>query len=179
MRDQRPRYVLLLLSSLKISNISKATAQGIVAQARVLGGSFGIAASTAILGVFESRELVGIVAPSQLAALNFASLDATQAHAVRVAYAHAFNHTLRVCTILSGISILAALLAWQKNPPTLAERTEMQVKVETERQTKIAMAKMRAAGMMGPPGMGGMGGPPPQPPVEKKRDELEEGSNSS
>jgi hypothetical protein len=133
------------------SNIFLATAQGMVAQARVLGGSFGIAASTAILGLFESRELADIISPSQLSALNFGSLNTAQAQSVRQTYAHAFNHTLRVCTIMSGISILCALLAWQKNPPTLAERTEQQLKVEIERQKQIAMAKMRSM----PDGQGG------------------------
>jgi hypothetical protein len=153
-----------------------ATAQGIVAQARVLGGSFGIAASTAILGVFESRELFGIVPSSQLAALNFSSLDEFQAAAVRTSYAHAFNHTLRISTILSAISILAALLAYQKNPPTLAERTEQQLKVEIERQTAIAIERMRVAGT-GPPRMGTLASPLAE--IHVKRDELEEGSNAS
>ena len=119
--------------------ISLATAQGIVAQARVLGGSFGIAASTAILGVIESRELLGNLSPTQLASLDLSGLSVTQADAVRKAYAHAFNHTFRVATILSGISIVLALLSYQKNPPTLAERTQQQVAVETARQ----MAKRR------------------------------------
>jgi uncharacterized protein (DUF1501 family) len=114
--------------------ISLATAQGIVAQARVLGGSFGIAASTAILGVIKERELREILSPAQLATLDLSILSTTQAHAVRQAYAHAFNHTLRICTILSGISIMFAVLSYQKNPPTLTERTKQQIAVETARQ---------------------------------------------
>jgi len=128
--------------------ISHSTAQGIVAQARVLGGSFGIAASTAILRVIEARELRSVLSPSQLAALDLSTLNTAQSHAVRQAYAHAFNHTLRISTVLSGISILFALLSYQKNPPTLAERSQQQVAAETARQIAI---RRRALGTSVPP----------------------------
>jgi hypothetical protein len=111
-----------------------------------LGGSFGIAASTAILGVIEGRDLRDIISPSQLTALNISSLDATKDQAVRQAYAHAFNHSLRISTIISGSSIIFALLSYQKRPMTLAERTEQQIAFETTRQ----IAKHRSlAGAMG------------------------------
>ncbi|KUJ13197.1 MFS multidrug transporter-like protein [Mollisia scopiformis] len=140
-----------ILAAIQCELKDHATAQGIVAQARVLGGSFGIAASTAILGVIKGRELFGIVSPAQLVALNFSTLDSTQAHAVRLAYAHAFRHTLRVSTILSGISIVFAFSSFQKEPPTLAERAEQQIQFETARQ----MAKHRQRGLQAAPKIAG------------------------
>jgi MFS family permease len=140
-----------ILAAIQCEIKDHATAQGIVAQARVLGGSFGIAASTAIIGVIEDQQLGGIVSPAQLAALNLSTLDFAQAQAVRHAYAQAFNHILRVCTIVSGISIVFACLSFQKNPPTLTERTEQQIAVETARQTAKARAKAMAMAMAGRP----------------------------
>ena len=73
-------------------------AQGIIAQMRVLGGSLGIAASTAILGVTQRKELIstGLITTEQLANLQTAVKDFTlvQKIAVRQAYSDAFNEDL-------------------------------------------------------------------------------------
>ena len=79
-----------------------------------------------------------------MAALDVSILSTTQSHAVKQAYAHAFKHTLRVSTIISGISMAFALLSYQKNPPTIAERMQQQIAAEIARQ----MAMRR-----GPPGV--------------------------
>jgi hypothetical protein len=107
----------------------------------VLGGSFGIAASTAILGVIKNRELGDIISPAQLAVLQISTLSTTQAEAVRLAYAHAFSHTMRISTIISGISILLAALSYQKEPLTHEVRVEQQRAVEDARRRSIAAQK--------------------------------------
>ena len=75
-----------------------AVAQGIIAQMRVLGGSIGIAASTAILGVTQRKELIstGLITTEQLANLQTVVKDFTleQKIAVRQAYSDAFNEDL-------------------------------------------------------------------------------------
>ncbi|TPX15063.1 uncharacterized protein E0L32_004893 [Thyridium curvatum] len=77
-----------------------APSQGIIAQFRILGGSLGIAASSAILAVqtekagLSPHAVQGSTGPSQ---------------AVRTVYAEAFTQDLRVCTIVMGVGVLAAL----------------------------------------------------------------------
>jgi len=79
-----------------------------------------------------------------MAAVDLSTLNTAQSYAVRQAYAHSFNHTLRVSTIISGISIVFALLSYQKNPPTLAERMQQQIAAETARQIAMRRGPPRA-----------------------------------
>lgn len=113
-----------------------AVAQGIMAQARVFGGSIGIAASTAILAVVERRELAGLVSPSQLTSLASAaaSLSPAALFAIRKAYADAFDKTLRVTAIVACAGFLLTLGTIQRNPLSLAERRKEQMEAEMRRQ---------------------------------------------
>lgn len=110
-------------------------AQGIVAQVRILGGSIGIAASTAILGVKEFQQLTGIVTESQLASLRDSekTLSPSQLYAVRKAYSDAFNEDMRVCAIVAGICVLLTLGTFQRNPIDIQTRREQQVVEEENR----------------------------------------------
>jgi hypothetical protein len=94
-------------------------AQGIIAQARVLGGSIGIACSTAVLGVTQRRELAGVVTSAQLATLQVSAKQMTEAqlHSVRQAYSDAFAEEMRVCAIVSGVCVLAALATYRRSGP--------------------------------------------------------------
>lgn len=106
-----------------------AVAQGIVAQARILGGSIGIAASTAILGATRQRELTGIVSEEQVATLQSSahSLSKTQLRAIRVAYSDAFNESLLVCAVVAGVCVLVTLGTFQRHPQDLMERRQEQL----------------------------------------------------
>ena len=112
-----------------ITDWSPAVAQGIVAQARILGGSIGIAASTAILGATKQRELIGIVSEEQVATLNSSArlLSSGQLRAIRVAYADAFNESLLVCAVVSGVCVLATIGTFQRHPQDLRERRQEQL----------------------------------------------------
>lgn len=103
-------------------------AQGIVAQSRVLGGSIGIAASTAILGQTEHNDLVvtGLLSDSQLATLQTAakSLTPTQLAAVSKAYSDSFREIMIVCVVIAGLGVLASLMTWDSHPPNLTEMME-------------------------------------------------------
>ncbi|KAF7932438.1 uncharacterized protein EAE98_003737 [Botrytis deweyae] len=59
-----------MLSNYESSIRDHAVAQGITSQARILGGSIGIAASTAILSLAQQTQLTGIMSPEQLASLE-------------------------------------------------------------------------------------------------------------
>ncbi|KAF9870111.1 major facilitator superfamily transporter [Colletotrichum karsti] len=81
-----------------------APAQGIIAQVRILGGSLGIAASTAILGTKMRQELAGVLKPDQMASIHGGGMDLTQsqATAVRQVYADSFQQDMKVGSILDG-----------------------------------------------------------------------------
>ncbi|KAK1755992.1 NADP-dependent 3-hydroxy acid dehydrogenase [Echria macrotheca] len=85
-----------------------ATAQGIVAQVRVLGGSIGIAASSAILGTKLDARLRGVVDPGQLAhsARGISDLSPEQQLAVREVYTDALWEDMVVCSALSALALL-------------------------------------------------------------------------
>jgi hypothetical protein len=118
----------LISSSHHTDSSILAVAQGIIAQARVLGGSIGIAASTAILGVKEHQQLVGIVTPAQLATLETSARTMTiaQLHAVRQAYSDSFSEAMTVCAAISGACVLATLLTYRKQPLDIIGRRKEQ-----------------------------------------------------
>lgn len=112
---------------------------------RVLGGSIGIAASTAVLGVTQRRELLlpGIVTEEELANLQTAArhFTITQLEALRQAYSDAFNENLRVCAIVSGISILVTLGAFRRHTQPILERRNEQAIVEQRRLRELKMRR--------------------------------------
>ncbi|KAI9659529.1 MAG: hypothetical protein M1821_001788 [Bathelium mastoideum] len=65
-----------------------ATAQGIIAQFRILGGSLGVAASSAIRGAVDLRELGGPVPPQTMTSLTPANT------AIRQSYTDSFNESM-------------------------------------------------------------------------------------
>ena len=108
---------------------ASAVSQGIVAQVRVFGGSIGIAATTAILGVTQRSELVAVVTPAQLLSLESSagSLSPAQLQAVRQAYSDAFDESLRACAIIAGVCILITLGTYQRKPLSMNDRRQQQL----------------------------------------------------
>ncbi|KAK7981946.1 major facilitator superfamily domain-containing protein [Apiospora saccharicola] len=94
-----------------------APAQGILSQVRVLGGSLGIAASSAILG----RYLVDIANPGQLTAIAHNPEDFTleQLQALREAFSEAFNMDMRICAIVGVFGVFFACAGWTRSRQTL------------------------------------------------------------
>ncbi|KAH8681596.1 major facilitator superfamily transporter [Xylariales sp. PMI_506] len=111
-------------------------AQGILAQLRILGGSLGIAASSAILGVTLRAQLTGIVDPSVLGSLeaSTSSLTSVQMEAVRQAYSDAFDKDMRVATIVACVGVLLAFGSWTRDRPDPRERNKQLIKEEVERR---------------------------------------------
>jgi hypothetical protein len=115
-----------VLATIEAERRDIAVAQGIMAQVRVLGGSIGIAASTAILGIKQRQQLLDpmVVSAAQLESLaaSIRTFSPETTHAVRQAYADAFNETLIVCTVVNGVALLASLAAWRKQPTAMRTR---------------------------------------------------------
>lgn len=130
-----------------------ATAQGIMAQVRIFGGSVGIAASTAILSTKQRQRLLetGILAPSQIQSLRntMSHLSPDHVRAVKQAYTDTFDDTLIVCSIISGVCLLVTIGIWEKNPLSIPEKREHQYKMEAMRQKAIIEAKVKPSSIEG------------------------------
>ena len=92
-----------------------ATAQGIIAQFRIFGGSLGVAASSAIRNAVEERELGTPVSPETIATVTPAD------NAARQSYTDTFNEGMTVCMIMATTCMLVSLFTYNKNPKTVEE----------------------------------------------------------
>lgn len=113
-----------------------APAQGIIAQARMLGGSIGIAMSTALLAVQQRAQLSGIVSPAELQGLSyiFKDLPEAQQAAVRKTYNDAFTETMKVCAIVAGIGIVLSMGTYRRGRVSLSEQRQQMVRDEVARR---------------------------------------------
>lgn len=140
-----------LLASLEAELRDTAVAQGIIAQVRMLGGSIGIAASTAILGVRQRQKLLdtGLVSPIELQTLaqSLHTMSSTQAFAIRQAYTEAFNETMVVCAVISGAALIITAGAFRRSSMSMEDRRAQQFQNEGARQRKLGEARARAAAM--------------------------------
>ncbi|KAI1498156.1 major facilitator superfamily transporter [Biscogniauxia marginata] len=132
-----------MLAVLQSSIRDHATAQGIMAQVRVLGGSIGIAASSAILGVTLRERFGGSVQLQQLSSLEGGGSGMTQDQliAIRQVYSDAFSEDMRVCTIIAGISILLTFGTFSRTRLNVAERRQEQIQEEVRRRKAASESK--------------------------------------
>ncbi|KAK9426073.1 putative Major facilitator superfamily transporter [Seiridium unicorne] len=138
-----------MIANLQSSLRDHSPAQGILAQFRILGGSLGIAASSAILGVTLRSQLAGVVNLSLLQSLENVGNELTEAQlaAVRHAYSDTFDEDMRIGAIVACISIVLALGAWT-NPRgrlTIQERQAQHLKDEMERREAVNSGQERRA----------------------------------
>jgi hypothetical protein len=104
-----------LLAALQCESRDLAVAQGIVAQARVLGGSIGIAASSAVVGGMSLKAgRLGDVVDE------------------RIVYAEAFSKTMWVCAVIACVALLASVGTYQKATGQTSHPTS-----ETENDAEI------------------------------------------
>lgn len=115
-----------------------AVSQGVIAQARVLGGSIGIAASSAILGATTRSQLTGLVTPAQLSSLQASAKTLTeeQLHAIRQAYSDSFSEGMKVCAAVAAVCAVATLMTYRRNVPDVAARREEQLMFDNELRRK-------------------------------------------
>ena len=111
-----------------------ASGQAILSQSRIIGGSIGIAASSAILGTKTRSELAGVVSAAQLADLAHSALTPEQYAAVRVAYTDAFREDMIVCCAVLVLGFLFALGVYRKNRLSMEEVIRQRYVVERARR---------------------------------------------
>lgn len=117
-----------MIISLNASFQDHALGQGLIAQARVIGGTLGVAASSALFGNRISG-LTDVLSEEQISILYrnpgyISQLDLVQQVAVRQAFGLAFNDCLRICTYVAALSWVVSLFVWQRDPPTMQQRKE-------------------------------------------------------
>ncbi|MCJ1247064.1 hypothetical protein MMC30_004275 [Trapelia coarctata] len=137
-----------LLATVESERKDHAVAQGIVAQVRVLGGSIGIAVSTAILNMSQRAQLTGVLTNSELATLAAPTVTLTleQMLAFRNTSAAAFTETLRVCIAVAGLGALFTLGTWSRHPVDMSERRKaLAVDAITAVQDEERAAEHKAA----------------------------------
>lgn len=119
-----------------------ATGQGIIAQVRIFGGSLGIAASSAILGVKMRSELAGIVSPEELtrSGSGISGLSSVQQAAVRNAYTKALHNDMIVCSAVLAVSALCAVAVYRKDRLSIQEMQDRRRQEEVDRRTAAKMA---------------------------------------
>ncbi|KUJ13592.1 MFS multidrug transporter-like protein [Mollisia scopiformis] len=139
-------------ASLECELKDRTVAQGIVAQSRVLGGSIGIAASTAILGIHQNSQLIKthIVTSFQLETLQNSVRDMTpfQLSAVRQTYSDSFSESMKVCAAISGACVLATLLTFRKQKMDIMGRRKEQF---IDNMKFVAAQKQKAAAVKAAP----------------------------
>ena len=117
------------LAAIESSIRDQATAQGVIAQARVFGGSLGIAASSALL----ARKAVA--AGSSLASFQHGTGGLPKA-AARDLYAGAFRDDMFVGLGMAALALLSALAVFQKKRQSIMERRNAKIMQEVQRRSQ-------------------------------------------
>ncbi|MCJ1381112.1 hypothetical protein MMC17_004221 [Xylographa soralifera] len=102
-------------------------ALGAVNQARIFGGTVGLAASTIILNKRLVNELQGVLSEIQLVelrqSLNYIpSLEPAQQLAVAQTFARSFNDQLRDCTYVAAACVVISLFTYSRHPTDIMKR---------------------------------------------------------
>ncbi len=100
--------------SLQVESRFQSVCQGIASQARLFGGSIGVAAANAVTNQALQTNLAGKLSPAQIHSLQYStnslqSLNETQRQLVRIAYADSFEGTMKVCVYVSAAGLLLNL----------------------------------------------------------------------
>lgn len=129
-------YISLGCWSANKRHVVIATAQGIIAQVRILGGSIGIAASSAVLGVKTNSELAKVLSPEQLAHLASAmsNLAPAQKEAVRQAYTEALRQDMIICCAVMGLGLIFTLGVYSRTRLSIPEAGKKHFLEEIERK---------------------------------------------
>ncbi|KAJ4389718.1 hypothetical protein N0V93_007190 [Gnomoniopsis smithogilvyi] len=120
-----------------------APAQGVIAQARMLGGSIGISMSSALLALQQRAQLTGIVTTADLQDLaNIPDiLSDFQQAAIRKTYNDAFIKTMMVCAIVAGVGVILTMGTFRRGRVSLSEQRERMIRDEmSRRQTEHGLS---------------------------------------
>lgn len=102
----------------------KATAQGAIAQARVLGGSIGLSICTVIFNIHVNRYLEGHLTESQLESLHRSPLSGLQLpidqrDLVKTVYAGAYAEEIKIMACICSVMVVAAFFTLERHPVPL------------------------------------------------------------
>ncbi|KAF4442164.1 Multidrug resistance 3 [Fusarium acutatum] len=125
-----------MLSTVEVPIRDYAPAQGILSQVRLLGGSLGIAASSALLNEKSSKYLSGVLTAYEQATIGGSNTHLTSAQwsAVRYTYADAFQVEMKIATVVAACSVISAFGAFGKGRLLIAEQRKIIVREEEERR---------------------------------------------
>lgn len=115
-----------MIVSLNTEFKDHALGQGLISQARILGGTLGVAMGSAVFGNHISG-LTNVLSPSEISILYrnpsfIATLDLRQQVAVREAFAASFNQSLYICLFISVSSLLLSIFLHQNHAPSMQDR---------------------------------------------------------
>ncbi|KAF4480150.1 Multidrug resistance 3 [Fusarium agapanthi] len=125
-----------MLSTVEVPIRDYAPAQGIISQVRLLGGSLGIAASSALLNEKSSKYLSGVLTAYEQATIGGSNTHLTSAQwsAVRYTYADAFQVEMKIATVVAACSVISAFGAFRKGRLLIAEQRKTIVREEDDRR---------------------------------------------
>ncbi|KPM40058.1 hypothetical protein AK830_g6477 [Neonectria ditissima] len=125
-----------MMSSIEVPIRDYAPAQGILSQMRLLGGSLGIATSTALLHQKINEYLSGVLTPSELATIGGPDthLSGSQLDSVHYAYAESFRADMKVAAGISAIGVLSTLGAYRRRRLSIQEQRKTLVADEIARR---------------------------------------------
>ncbi|KAI0522303.1 major facilitator superfamily domain-containing protein [Xylaria bambusicola] len=113
-----------IMASVQSSQADLAVAQGIVAQARVFGGSIGIALCSIILNTRVAHSLSGKIDPADLEAIHHSPtiapwLPSELRREVKMVYAEAFTDDIKLLMGIIVVGIITSCFTHQRHPPPM------------------------------------------------------------
>ncbi|KAI0532495.1 major facilitator superfamily domain-containing protein [Xylaria digitata] len=113
-----------IMASVQSGQADLAVAQGIVAQARVFGGSIGIAICSIIFNARVAHDLSGMMDPDDLEALHHSPtiapwLPNDLQRKVKTVYAEAFTDDIKLVMGVAAIGIITSVFTYQTQPPPM------------------------------------------------------------
>ncbi|KAG5817309.1 hypothetical protein H9Q74_002265 [Fusarium xylarioides] len=125
-----------MLSTVEVPIRDYAPAQGILSQVRLLGGSLGIAASSALLNEKSSKYLSGVLTAYEQATIGGSNTHLTSAQwsVVRYTYADAFQVEMKIATAVAACSVISAFGAFRKGRLLIAEQRKIIIREEEDRR---------------------------------------------
>ncbi|KAI0388569.1 putative MFS multidrug transporter [Xylariaceae sp. FL0594] len=113
-----------IMASIQSDKDDLAVAQGVIAQARVLGGSIGIAICSVLLNARVTKDLGGVMDPADLSALHHSPtiapwLPAELQLKVKSVYASAFTDDIKLLIGVAAIGVLTSCFTYERRPPPM------------------------------------------------------------
>ncbi|KAL7785229.1 MFS general substrate transporter [Trichoderma ceciliae] len=129
----------------------RASAHGILAQARILGGSLGVSASTVFLHTEVIHRLADILTSEELASFegNIKNVTGDSSEAVQSAYVSVFHKSLQTATIMACIAVLSTFYGSRIFPDNIKQRRETTISEETDRGVMTALAPLQNVAQLG------------------------------